>query len=85
MDTTLATDAYESTDLALSAALLAAGHKLSHVERRVGRGWFIFEPDPRIGATVGAFYGGSLAVDARSLTDHLRALKQALYAPAVAR
>ncbi len=82
MDTAHATDRYETTDLSLAGAILAAGHKLSHVERRVGRGWFVFEPDPRIGATVAAFYGGSLRVDARTLTDHLRALKQAIHAPA---
>ncbi|MDP9437580.1 MAG: hypothetical protein M3P49_02365 [Actinomycetota bacterium] len=82
MHPTQSVDAYETTDLSLAGAILAAGHKLSHVERRAGRGWFVFEPDPRIGATVAAFYGGSLRVDARTLTDHLRALKQALYVPA---
>ncbi|MDP9470321.1 MAG: hypothetical protein M3Q71_06585 [Chloroflexota bacterium] len=82
MDPTAPSDRYETTDLSLAGALLAAGHPLSHVERRAGRGWFCFQPDPRIGATVAAFYGGSLRVDARTLTDHLRALKQALHAPA---
>ncbi len=82
MDATLTTDAYETTDLSLAGAILAAGHKLNRVERRAGRGWFIFEPDPRIGTTVAAFYAGSLRIDARTLTDHLRALKQVLHAPA---
>ncbi len=81
MDPRATTDAYETTDLSLAGAILAAGHKLDRVERRAGRGWFVFEPDPRIGATVAAFYGGSLRVDARTLTDHLRALKQALHNP----
>ncbi|MDP9358166.1 MAG: hypothetical protein M3R02_23355 [Chloroflexota bacterium] len=81
MDPTAPRDRYETSDLSLAGAILAAGHKLDRIERRVGRGWFCFEPDPRIGATVAAFYGGSLRVDARTLTDHLRALKQALHNP----
>ncbi len=84
MDETPNRDTYESTDLALSAALLAAGYPLSHVERRGGRGWFIFRCDSRIGATVAAYYAGHLTVDARTYGDHMRALKQALHAPAVA-
>ncbi len=83
MDTAHATDRYETTDLSLAGAILAAGHKLSHVERRAGRGWFVFEPDRRIGATAAKYYAGNLTVDARTYGDHLRALKQALHAPAV--
>ncbi len=82
MHPTQSVDAYETTDLSLAGAILAAGHKLSHVERRAGRGWFIFEPDPRIGATAAKYYAGNLTVDARTYGDHLRALKQALYVPA---
>ncbi len=37
------------------------------------------------GATVAAYYAGNLTVDARTYGDHMRALKQALHAPAVAR
>ncbi len=82
MDTAHATDRYETTDLSLAGALMAAGHPISHVERRGHRGWFVFKPDPRIGATVARYYAGNLTVDARSYGDHLRALKQALHAPA---
>ncbi len=81
MDTRPATDAYETTDLSLAGAILAAGHKLSHVERRADRGWFVFEPDPRIGATVARYFAGGLQVDARTFADHLRGLKGALHAP----
>ncbi len=76
---------YETTDLSLAGALLAAGHPLSHVERRSGRGWFVFEPDAGIGATAARYFAGNLAVNARAYSDHLRALKQALHAPALAR
>ncbi len=81
MDATLTKDAYETTDLSLAGAILAAGHKLNRVERRAGRGWFIFEPDPRIGATVAQYFAGGLQVDARTFADHLRGLKGALHAP----
>ncbi len=70
---------YESPDLSLSAALIAAGHTLSHLERRAGRAWFVFHADPRIAATAQQFFAGGLMVDARALTDHLRALKNALH------
>ncbi len=82
MDATAPSDRYETTDLSLAGALMAAGHPISHVERRAGRGWFVFEPDPRIGATAAKYYAGNLTVDARTYGDHLRALKQALHAPA---
>ncbi len=82
MDPTAPNDRYETTDLSLAGAILAAGHKLDRVERRAGRGWFVFEPDPRIGATAAKYYAGNLTVDARTYGDHLRALKQALHAPA---
>ena len=78
----MTTDPYETTDLSLAGALLAAGHPLAHVERRGGRGWFIFQADPGITATVSRYYTGNLAVDARLFADHLRALKSALHDPA---
>ncbi len=78
-------NAYETSDLSLSAAILAAGHKLSHVERRNGRGWFVFEPDPGIETTAARYFAGNLAVNARAYSDHRRALKQALHALALAR
>ncbi|MDP9362940.1 MAG: hypothetical protein M3Q10_01695 [Chloroflexota bacterium] len=74
-------DAYETTDLSLAGALMAAGHPISHVDRRVGRGWFVFEPAPRIGATVARYFAGNLSVDARTYADHLRGLKDAPHAP----
>ncbi len=80
----MTTDPYATTDLSLAGALLAAGHPLAHVERRGGRGWFVFAPDPRIAATVARYYAGGLTVDARAYGDHLRALKSALHVPAVA-
>ncbi|MDP9355183.1 MAG: hypothetical protein M3R02_07850 [Chloroflexota bacterium] len=83
MDPRATADAYETTDLSLAGAILAAGHKLSHVDRRVGRGWFVFEPDPRIGATVARYFAGNLSVDARTYADHLRGLKGVLHAPAM--
>ncbi len=82
MDPTAPSDRYETSDLSLAGAILAAGHKLSHVERRAGRGWFVFEPDARIGATAAKYYAGNLTVDARTYADHLRGLKGALHAPA---
>ncbi len=76
-------DVYETTDLSLAGALLAAGHPLDRVERRAGRGWFIFAPDPRIGATAARYFAGNLTVDARMFADHLRGLKGALHTPAI--
>ena len=70
---------YATADLSLAAGLIAAGHALSHIERRSGRAWFCFVPDPTIAATAQQFFAGGLMVDARALTDHLRALKSALH------
>lgn len=65
-----------TTDLSLAGAILAAVHKLS----RVDRGWFIFEADPRIAATVTQYIAGGLQVDVRTFADHLPGLKGALHA-----
>jgi len=78
-------DPYETTDLNLAAALVTAGHGLSHVAHRAGRAWFVFHDDPRIAATAARYYTSNLTVDARTFADTLRALKAALHAEPVAR
>jgi len=68
---------------ALAAALLTAGHRLSYIEHRAGRSWFVFDADARIAATAARYFTSNLTVDARSFADTLRALKAALHAAPV--
>jgi hypothetical protein len=78
-------DEYSTPDLNLAAGLVATGHAMSHIERRDGRAWFVFDPDARIAGTAARFYTSNLAVDARSYADVLRGLKAALHEAAVPR
>ena len=76
---------YETPDLNLAAGLVVAGHALSHIERRDGRAWFVFDPDPGLAGTATRYYTSNLLVDARGYADTLRALKAALHEAAVSR
>jgi len=76
---------YSTSDLNLAAALVTAGHGLSHLEHRGGRCLFVFQPDTGIAVTSARYYTSNLTVDARAFADALRGLKAALHAEPVAR
>ncbi len=69
----------ESTDLHLSAALVALGHELIRIDRHAGRAAFVFTTNDKLAADVAAFYLSQLRVDPRAFGDALRSLKNALH------
>lgn len=79
MKMTEPTDTYATKDLWLSAALLAAGARLLHLDWRTGRAYFIFADPRRCEVLSDAYWRGDLTVRAKAFSDGLRTLKDRLF------
>lgn len=73
------TDAYETRDLWLAAALLAGGRTLSGLSWREGRAYFQFENSTACGKAADAYWSRELHVAAKDFADALRTLKDRLH------
>jgi len=73
------TDCFQTRDLWLAAALMAAGCKLQNLTWFNGRAFFIFQNKDRCEELAQAYWAGDLQVKAKSFTDGLRTLKDRLH------
>lgn len=75
---------HQTQDLYLAASLMTAGHRLKDVAHDDRRATFVFEDSPKLRETVGLYFSGELALDARALSETVRSLKAAAMAGAPA-
>lgn len=72
-------DDYETSDLALAAALIEQGYNLSHVDTSNPRAAFIFVSSPELDISVARYWQEKLTVNPKSYFDTIRHLKSRIY------